>query len=107
MSAIAKIEIIDLVGRDTRHTGCILRVISCFKVVEIFFNSRENAEAVKRIMEADYNELGTADSKEEVVHCKDCKHLMFSDCYGECSQAHMGIVDPNDYCSRGERKLKK
>lgn len=44
------------------------------------------------------------DSKEEVVHCKDCKHLMFSDCYGECSRAHMGIVEPNDYCSRGERK---
>lgn len=40
----------------------------------------------------------------EVVRCKDCKHLMFSDCYGECSKAHFGIVSPNDFCSRGERK---
>ena len=39
-----------------------------------------------------------------VVRCKDCKHLMFSDCYGECSKGYMGIVSPNDYCSRGERK---
>ncbi len=39
----------------------------------------------------------------EVVRCKDCKHLMFSDMYGECSQAHMGIVRPDDFCSYGER----
>lgn len=39
----------------------------------------------------------------EVVRCKDCKHLMFSDCYGECSQSHMGIVRPNDFCNYGEK----
>jgi hypothetical protein len=43
----------------------------------------------------------------EVVRCKDCKHLMFSDCYGECSRAYLGIVSPNDYCSHGERKEQK
>ena len=41
---------------------------------------------------------------EPVVHCKECKHLMFSDCYGECGQGHMGIVSPDDFCSHGERK---
>lgn len=40
----------------------------------------------------------------ELVHCKDCKYLMFSDFYGECSKGYMGIVSPDDYCSRGERK---
>lgn len=40
----------------------------------------------------------------EVVRCKDCKHLMFSDCYGECSKAYLGIVSPWDFCSYGERK---
>lgn len=40
----------------------------------------------------------------EVVRCKDCKHLMFSDCYGECSKAYLGIVSPWDFCSHGERK---
>ena len=39
-----------------------------------------------------------------VVRCKDCKYLMFSDMYGECSQGHMGIVKPDDFCSYGERK---
>lgn len=38
------------------------------------------------------------------VRCKDCKHLMFSDCYGECRIGHMGIVQPDDFFSRGERK---
>lgn len=40
----------------------------------------------------------------EVVRCKDCKYLMFSDFYGECGRGYMGIVRPCDYCSRGERK---
>lgn len=39
-----------------------------------------------------------------VVRCKDCKHLMFSDCYGECRAGNIGIVRPNDFCSRGKRK---
>lgn len=41
-----------------------------------------------------------------VVRCIDCKYLMFSDCYGECSRGYMGIVRPDDYCSYGERKDK-
>ena len=40
----------------------------------------------------------------DVVRCKDCKHLMFSDFYGECKNNHLGIVKPWDYCSYGERK---
>lgn len=40
----------------------------------------------------------------EVVRCKDCKYLMFSDFYGECSRGYFGIVLPDDYCSRGVRK---
>lgn len=40
----------------------------------------------------------------EVVRCLDCKYLMFSDCYGECGKGYMGVVRPDDFCSRGERK---
>ena len=40
----------------------------------------------------------------EVVRCKDCKFFMFSDFYGECSNGHMCIVSPDDFCSRGIRK---
>lgn len=39
-----------------------------------------------------------------VVRCKDCQHLMFSDCYGECGAARMGIVGPDYFCSHGERR---
>lgn len=40
----------------------------------------------------------------EVVRCLDCKHIIFSDCYGECGMGYMGVVRPDDFCSRGERK---
>lgn len=50
-------------------------------------------------------ELGEKmDDVAPVVRCKDCKFLMFSDCYGECRRGHFGIVSPNDYCSGGVRK---
>lgn len=39
-----------------------------------------------------------------VVRCRECKYLMFSDCYGECGKGYIGIVRPDDFCSRGERK---
>ena len=42
--------------------------------------------------------------KNEPVMCKECKHLEISGCYGECGQAHLGIVKPWDFCSYGERK---
>lgn len=50
-------------------------------------------------------ELPTADVA-EVVHCVDCEYLMFSDMYGECRKAHLGIVSPHDFCSRGQRRRK-
>lgn len=43
-------------------------------------------------------------STNEPVHCKDCQHIMFSDCYGECTKCHLGIVRPDDSCEFGERR---
>jgi hypothetical protein len=40
----------------------------------------------------------------EVVTCKNCKYLEFSDCYGECSKGFKGVVSPNTYCGNGERR---
>ena len=40
----------------------------------------------------------------EIIHCIDCKYLEISGCYGECGMARLGIVHPDDYCNRGERK---
>ena len=39
----------------------------------------------------------------EVVRCKNCKYLTFSDFYGECGR-RLGVVTPNGFCSSGERK---
>ena len=39
-----------------------------------------------------------------IIRCYECKYLMFSDFYGECSIGHMGIVSPSDYCSRAVKK---
>lgn len=41
---------------------------------------------------------------DDVVQCKDCVYLMFSDCYGECEKGYLGIVSPNDSCGRGKAK---
>ena len=40
----------------------------------------------------------------QIVYCKDCEFLMYSDCYGECRRGYLGIVRPRDYCSRGLRR---
>lgn len=44
------------------------------------------------------------DSSEDTVLCKDCEHLMFSDCYGECSKGYRGIVNPTDTCEHGIKR---
>ena len=42
----------------------------------------------------------------ELVRCKDCEFLQLEDggMYATCGKAILGIVRPNDYCSRAERK---
>lgn len=57
-----------------------------------------------RLSGRNINEDDYCSKADKIVYCKDCKHLMFSDCYGECAEAHKGIVQPDDYCIYGERK---
>lgn len=52
----------------------------------------------------DVTDINDGCKSEDIVYCKDCEYLMFSDCYGECSQAHKGIVSPDDSCGYGKRK---
>lgn len=42
--------------------------------------------------------------KKNDIHYKECKHLIFSDCYGECSKGYRGIVNPDSSCGKGEKK---
>lgn len=61
---------------------------------------KKTAEEAVRCREATFQRV----EKPVVIYCKDCRNLMFSDCYGECKLGHLGIVRPDDYCSRGERR---
>ena len=64
----------------------------------------EDAPTIDRPTRSQFKRMAVQLGYEQVVHCKECKHLMFSDCYGECGKGHMGIVSPYDFCSYGERK---
>ena len=36
------------------------------------------------------------------IECRQCKYLMFSDCYGECSKGNIsGAVKPHFSCGKG------
>lgn len=72
-------------------------------VQTIFFNSRRNAETVKRIMEVDDSipNAATVCDMVEVVRCKDCKHRNPSG--WKCLRDNLWH-DMNDFCSYGERK---
>lgn len=45
-----------------------------------------------------------ADSK-DARECRNCEHLVFSDCYGECLYSYItGPVTPWDTCEHFERR---
>lgn len=46
------------------------------------------------------------DNLNEELECKDCRNLEITGCYGECGRGYLGIVRPDDYCSRGRRREK-
>lgn len=46
-------------------------------------------------------------SNKSQVTCKNCIHLTFSDCYGECGAGYRGIVQPDDSCEYGKPKQPK
>ena len=62
-------------------------------------------------MRADYcpvpNDEGVCRYEERIIEqkttCLNCKHLMFSDMYGECNK-QLRIVNPSDTCEYAEPK---
>ena len=83
----------------------------------MFFNSRRNAETVKRCVEIDDSvpNAATAVDFVDVVRCKDCiyaSNMPLGLCYlhtepYDNSKGYKGdafCVEPYDFCSYGERK---
>lgn len=82
------------------------RLIDANRAMEIVRNqgiAHPNAYHLTNYATLILREAPTVDAV-EVVRCRECKHLMFSDFYGECGKGHMGVVSPDDFCSRGEWK---
>ena len=52
------------------------------------------------------NYEGICRYEERTITCLNCKHLMFSDMYGECKK-QLKIVNPSDTCEYAERKRKE
>lgn len=76
----------------------------------VFFNSRQNALNVKRIIEIDDSvpNAATVCDMQEVVYCKNCKHFMI-DTFGVkrcCREFTMITVRENDFCSYGQKVMK-
>jgi hypothetical protein len=76
----------------------------------MFFNSRRNAETVKRCIEVDDSvpNAATAVDFVEVVRCRDCKYYKvyeppIEDFDGFCT-ANENEYDKEFYCQYGERK---
>ena len=71
---------------------------------DVFRKLVAGEQTIERPTRSQFKRMAVQLGYKPVVHCKECKHLMFSDCYGECGAARMGIVRPDDFCSYGERK---
>lgn len=77
-----------------------------FETVTVYFNSRQNAENVKKIIETDKSipNAATVCDMVEVVRCGKRKYSVFHGRYGECELGYIHPSSKFDYCSRGERK---
>ena len=72
----------------------------------MFFNSRRNAETVKRCVEVDDSvpNVATAVDFIEVVRCMNCQFWTGTNYDGCCKKSGDVIRYALDFCSRGERK---
>ncbi len=73
----------------------------------MFFNSRRNAETVKRCIEVDDSvpNAATAVDFVEVVRCRDCKHLRVDPDGTKFCNEHCIVCTEHDFCSSGERRV--
>ena len=56
------------------------------------------------VFESDINAMPTIDAV-PVVRCRECKYLRLTGKVWRCVNEIVGMIcEPNDYCSRGERK---
>ena len=77
------------------------------KTITLYFNSRQNALNVKRIIEVDGSipNHATVCDMQEVVRCENCKYWGEDErCNGIKNGITIEYTKGYDYCSYGERK---
>lgn len=77
--------------------------------ITIYFNSRQNALNVKRILEVDDSipNAATVCDMQDVVRCKDCKYYQDNNNgypHDECKWCQDETPNADDFCSYAERK---
>ena len=85
---------IDLINRQKAE---IERLQKAIQVQEIMLGNQDYT----------INKAKAENENKNIVYCKDCEYLMFSDFEGECSKAYKGIVRPKDSCPYGKRRKEK
>lgn len=84
------------------------------QAITLYFNSRRNAETVKRciVLDDSVPNVATAVDFVEVVRCKDCKYCIEHHYEEEGEKPYIKLSckwseyshQPDDYCSYGERR---
>lgn len=98
----------DVIDSETvkyiKENDCRLESISKSEYDEHHSNLEKTQVEDKKGLPDD-SAVDNTEVKNDVL-CGDCKYLMYSDCYGECSKAYKGIVNADDSCGRGVKKEK-
>lgn len=101
---------VELLVTDIQHQIVKQQDEEIYQAVLHYVPNVDRAELI-RALEYDRGQYekgyadGKADAMASIVRCKDCKHLGIKDfVYGCCNKRMIGIVQPDDFCSFGERK---
>ena len=81
------IQTLENIKSNTRMTGQEMHIITAIHTVGQMIDDMPTIDAVP------------------VIRCRDCKFLRFTGTVWKCqNRLVMMLCEPNDYCSRGERK---
>lgn len=82
--------------------GCDSNLTAIYDVIAVIQQIKPKSEAIERIERGVYS---LPSAQPEIIRCKDCKFLRLTGNVWKCqNRLVMMLCEPNDYCSRAERK---
>ena len=76
---------------------------NCGRLCSSYYNDVGEWKCCPHCMTLITRTLKERDADKQKITCLNCKHLMFSDMYGECNK-QLRIVNPGDTCEFAELK---